>query len=334
MKKNQHKKYILEIAGLIILLVMGLIYFLPNASRNNPTETPLNTIPKETPDKIISEDANKTDELTPEARCETFADSKVKASCQDDLILREVLSSGFLKACDDLQVESNRNFCSDSFYKREALSKADITICEKIIDAFIKTNCLDELTLKNTIKTGVIEACEKIENTQDKDKCKNEVAFQTAYKEGDVSFCEMMTDETLKGICLSKVALQSDKIGYNEAVESQDVGLCVGLSETKKTECFNTVNFNVGVTKNDLTACKAVTDVELSNSCYDIVYKTLAKDEFNPDYCNKIKDANEKMSCLQTVNATLLKTAIKTNDPAVCEKITDGALKEKCLSAF
>lgn len=337
MKKKQ-QKLLIVIAIIVVIFVIGFVYLLPDSGQDQTNTIPTHTIPDVTP----TEGDTNTEtpaiidkkDLTPEERCETFEDAALKSSCEDNLILKEVLSSGFLTACDDLQVESNLNFCKDSYFKAEAYAKKNASLCENIGDDFLKGQCLNDLKAEETILLGDISACEELTDAALKEKCKNEVAFQTAYKEGNANLCNSITSAALKEICFDKAGGQSDNVNYNKAVEAQDTSLCGNLSPEKKVECLNTVNFNKGVTENNEDACNAVTDVQQSEGCLDIVYKALASSELNMEYCKKINDESAKSSCEQTLNANLLKNAIKKNDVNSCNQITDDTLKNKCRSSF
>lgn len=324
---------------LIIFISLGLIFVLQkltDTGNDSPNNPPKVSLPEKGPNDTNLSGTVVIDQskLTPEEKCKLIENADGQINCYDNIILKEVLASNTLLACDDLKYAPNIQYCQDMFYKNKALLDVEITICEKIKDTYIKTQCTDSLKLKESVQNLSIEECNSITDVNQKNSCIDKVVLKSAITNGDVSQCNLLEDGTLKDLCIDKTTKQADTKNYKQALEKMDTTLCNSLSENVKNECQDAVNYNLGVSKNDISVCAKILETEQKNECMNNVYLALAKEKNDPTLCQKSTDQVAQANCAQIVNVELLKSALTSKDATKCALITDSVLKQKCTDAF
>lgn len=341
MKKTKIKQTALA-AGLVVLVSFGLIYalqkFVSLDGFKDPTTSPNAVIPKNGPHDgsgaSLVDSVEDVTKLSPEERCQRIEDAEGKLNCFDNIILKEVVASNMLLACNDLKYPPNVQYCQDIFYKNKALLDSDIAVCKEIKDQYIRTQCEDSLNLRISVRDSSLESCNAITDQSQKNNCIDKVALKSAITTGDAGQCRLLSDESLKTICVSKANKQANSANYAQALKEGNPTLCNNLTDPLRTECQDAVNYNLGVEKNDVVACNKILESVKKEECVANVYLAQAKEANDPSICLKIGDTEKQTSCAQTVNVLLLKSALTSNDVAKCASISDATLKQKCQDSF
>ena len=340
--KAKQKQTILAIL-FIVIITGGSIYVLQNFATTVPEENqpqiniPTNTKPDD--DEIITTDfvsevIEDLSHLSPEERCKQMKDTDAQLNCYDNLVLKEVLASNILLACDDLTFAPNIQYCQDIFYKNKSLMDSDPEICDKIADEYLKNQCKDSATLRLSLKDGSLEECEKITNLEQRNNCIDNITLKSAIKNANTEQCDLLDDETLKELCKNKSSKKSNEQDYLQALETKNTALCSNLTDGQDKECEDAVNYSIALSNNTIATCTAIIDREKQLDCVNKISLNLAKAEQQPKYCSQIEDITIQTNCLREVNSLLLKTALSKNDSSLCKIISDQDLQDKCLSAI
>ncbi len=342
---QKQKKQILIAVVLIFLITLGLIYALHKFAN---VDKPQTSIPSYNPtikiqpesdpidnmEEFVSDVVTDFSELSPEEKCKQTEGKDAQLNCYDNLILKEVIASKILLACDDLKFLPNKQYCQDVFYKNKALMDMDSNLCEKIKDDYLRKQCIDSVLLRNSIKAGSLEDCNQITDLKQKNNCIDKVALKEAITNADISQCDLLEEESLRDLCRSKGLKQSEEKNYTQALETQNVTLCASLSDGQDQKCQDAVNYEISLTNNDVSQCSQILSQEKQLDCINKVSLNLAKTNLKPQHCLKIQEDSTKANCLREVNAMLLKLAITTNESNQCNLITDENLVQKCLQSF
>jgi hypothetical protein len=240
--------------------------------------------------------------------CEKITyDEALKQKCLDNINYALALKSGNEKLCEQLFDPELKQACYDKIYYSAALGSFDSALCEKISDDNLKEKCSNQILVfmgrTATSKTD----CDSITDKTLKQECVNNYYLSSSVKNMDKKSCEKITDAQVKDRCVSTIAQNAEVIA--KAAEY--------AQQTPKT------------TQEVLASCD-------TQECKDEANYSLAFEEKDLSYCNKIIDSGTKQTCIKEQTENLdqyyLRMAMAKRDKTICGKIINTSLQAICNS--
>ena len=153
---------------------------------------------------------------------------------------------------------------------------------------------IDQCYIDLAIKNRDRDLCDRISE-------QNDINWCYATLKGDGAYCRNIQDnEGQKAECL--------------AITAADTGACDGINDQwRKTDCYR----ELAITKKDTPACDKIDADDERAWCKTLV----AIIRTDHTICLGIGEQEHKARCIAVVN----------KDPAVCDEITDKAMRDNCL---
>lgn len=316
---------------LLVIVFVGLIYFqkIREEIPAKPTEVAEEKAEEEKPKKprkkfaVIELSEEEKAELDNEALnlalqsgegCEEIKyDMELKQKCLDIMLYNDALKKNDEKLCQQIVDEELKTKCLDHVYAALAAESLDSDLCKKIKDDELRQNCLDRIQASFGRTAESAETCEVIKDEILKQQCLDNFYYSSSIENLDEESCEKIADFKLKERCQNTVVknIEVVEISIQQAVrtyESEEERLegCGQLSGESAQSCKDDANYDLALTKKDLSYCNAI------------------ENNIKQDQCIKVQSAN--------INNFYLRQAVSRKDPSLCDKILDEGLRASCLT--
>lgn len=258
-----------------------------------------------------------------------------------------IVDQSALATCQSLDSnEQMREKCEEALHYSAIVQSASQDDCVMIKSLTLRQLCYDKITLALAIKEGEIDTCKTIEDLALKENCTDQIQSQIAKNAKTKEACDEISSSALKQQCLSRfyTAEASTNLSSNE---------CNKISDPQaRDECREVVENNIKVAEESTLAAKTKKSInsnlellslceKLGNQreadCKNAIYPRLAFENKDIEECNKISDLALANQCIETqgqaINEYYLRNSIAENNKALCNQITNGDIKNLCLSS-
>ena len=327
LQKGKILKWVIFLVVIVILLGLLIWY---QTIINNPARV---TQAPEQQNKVSPRKEFAVTELTQEQ----------KDTSDNDAYNQALLNGG---GCDKILYDDKiKQLCLDTLAFNEARSKKDEKICAQISDITLRTKCYDLVYLDIAVSTMNKALCYKITDPKTSQNCLDQIIAFSGGSLKSAADCSVISDQSIKQLCLNNFYLQSsignlDKNGCQNITDPKLQNRCVTaisktieIKEAAKSQVVRT--FQTATEK--LKSCDTLTGDDAS-SCKNEANYSLAAENKDISYCNKITDSNYQADCILTqstsINNYYLKQALRQKDPSLCNKILDSGLRANCISSI
>ncbi len=334
---NKLKIWLIPI-GIVLLSLVGLVYFKGKIENN---------IPKNTESRLIE---NKNEEIPKKPKGFASPSEKIneqKKAEEDASAMANALENNDLTSCQKITWnEEMRIQCEDNLNYAKAIQSSDISLCKKLHSKDLKAQCLDRVYMSLAIDQKDQKICKKIEDKALKNNCLDQIFMTLARNATNISQCSKITSTQLKKQC-------EDNFYLKNGIKALNMDECDKISNSKTREkCKKSIQKNIVVKEESK---KAAENAKISRSseeileicdtltgkkaiiCKNSVYPQLAFDKKDLSYCDKISDETEIAECKKTqgrrINSYYLRQSLASKDKTVCDKILDEDLKKVCKSS-
>ncbi len=307
-----------------VAIVFGLIALrgqLPESTTDNQISTEAE-VPAVTPRKGFAKPQEKDDlELIADksalATCQSLDhDEAMRLKCEEALHYSAVVQSASEDGCALISTLSLRQLCYDKISLSLAVEGFDLNKCGAIEDLNLRDNCLNQVQSLIAKNANTKEACEAIASESLKSQCLSRFYTAEASLKLDQNSCKQITEQGIREECEEivlnniEVAQQSQKAilsKKNLSSNSDLLSLCEKLGTEREVDCKNAIYPRLAFENKDVTECNKISVPELADNC--------------------------KETQGQAINEHYLRSSIAQNNKTLCDQITNGDIKNLCLSS-
>lgn len=171
--KGKGKYSILLILSIIILIIVGIVYFIQSSNISNDN-IEITTYRYE--EALSYGNISMCDNLD-NMRDSELCKLKLTNCTDNDCLLKKARIESNVTMCYNITNETKRIACSSSitFFgtRKDAVLENNISICEKFDDNVLVTSCRDNFYRAKRINSNDLSMCENIINEDIKTKCLN-----------------------------------------------------------------------------------------------------------------------------------------------------------------
>lgn len=266
--------------------------------------------------------------------------AKVKNAVQsDNEKYNQALHYTNESVCEKIDDENKKQECGDDVRLEKILKNSENADCNILSNDEKKQNCTDLMYEKTALETENKNICKTISQTEIQVRCQEGVdakIFTKIVKENNISTekCEKL-DGNFKKECLKLIKDYHIEETYFKAIRSEKIENCSEIiEENLKIKCQNEILYLQAKNHNSLHICHGITDADLKKDCITSaenlqntkIFKTAITSE-NLAMCSAITDVNIRTRCNDIIILSIVK---KTHDSTLCSGVQNAESKKIC----
>ncbi|MBI4150309.1 hypothetical protein HY488_02800 [Candidatus Woesearchaeota archaeon] len=125
------------------------------------------------------------------------------------------------------------------------------------------TVCEQDLLRRTALETSTESYCEQLQQDQQQ-SCKDELYRRQAEEQKNAAACDKLSNDDLKADCRFSVSMRL-------ALEKDNVAECAGLPQDYKTACEQAYYMEMAIRKSEASMCEKLLDANDKTSCLETV---------------------------------------------------------------
>ncbi len=240
---------------------------------------------------------------------------------------------------DEKQKQSEQIEQKDTDMYNQAITEQDKDVCLAIQDPDQKSECTDMVSAGLAQKADNPELCKTLTSTGIRERCSDNINFSHAETRKDKNICATISDQNLQNSCKQGI----DNSILQDAIKNQTVtsDLCDQIDPSLQGTCRwnlqvhqDSQTFASATKSRTLESCAGIADLDLKNTCRDIVFLDQAVKQNDPNICKSILDTEKQALCTAQIgrksDVKKFPTIVASLDIESCKMLNDQNLQNQC----